>query len=178
MADTKQVYSHVPINLPDEPQHPDRKITVQHGSFGRVIARVYHTDKDNALENAGMIVDALNLTPELLEAVETAQEAIDKVFKIMDNNGNWNDAEIWLNNLAETNQAAIAKATGFKDAIASIIDLQLKAEKAELLEIAQKLCDDFGDNLQTYDAHRYMLVEELRAAIAKATPSPTTGGEE
>lgn len=52
---------------------------------------------------------------ELLEAVETAQQTIDEVFKIMDNadifdKGNWEDAEIWLNNLAETNQAALAKA--------------------------------------------------------------------
>lgn len=56
----EQVYSHSPVNLPNEPQHPDRVITVQDGNFERRIARVYHTDKDNALENAQMIVDALN----------------------------------------------------------------------------------------------------------------------
>ena len=61
MADTKQTYSHSPVNLPDEPQHPDRKITVLDGNFERVIARIYHTDKDNALENAEMIVKALAL---------------------------------------------------------------------------------------------------------------------
>ena len=61
MAPKQAAYSHSPINLPDEPQHPDRVITVQDGNFGRVIARVYHTDKNDALENAQMIVDALNL---------------------------------------------------------------------------------------------------------------------
>ena len=37
---------------------------------------------------------------------------------------------------------------------------------SDLLTAAKNLCDDFGDNLQEYDAHRYILVEELRAAIA------------
>lgn len=53
----KQIYSHSPVNE----QCPDRHITVQDGSFGRVIACVYQTDKNNALENAQMIVDALHL---------------------------------------------------------------------------------------------------------------------
>lgn len=67
MAETKQVYSHSPINLPDEPQHPDRNITVLDGNFERVIARVYQTDKDDALENAEMIVNALNLAQNWLK---------------------------------------------------------------------------------------------------------------
>ena len=51
----------------------------------------------------------------------------------------------------------------------------------ELLEAAKALCDDFGDNLKSYDIHRWVLVEELRAAIAKAetveTNNPQTRSE-
>lgn len=46
--------------------------------------------------------------------------------------------------------------------------IRLEAEKAELVEAAQNLCDDFGDNLETHDHHRFTLVEALRALLAKA----------
>lgn len=42
-----------------------------------------------------------------------------------------------------------------------------KETMLELVEAAKNLCDDFGDNLQTWDAHRFILVEALRTVIAK-----------
>ena len=47
-------------------------------------------------------------------------------------------------------------------------DLQhrLEAEKAELVEVIQELCDDFGGKFIS-QTHRYALVGKLRAALAK-----------
>lgn len=64
MADTKLIYSHSPAS---EKRWYERHITVQDGDFGRVIARVYRNpDQDSAIENADLIVDALNLYQRLI----------------------------------------------------------------------------------------------------------------
>ena len=58
-----------------------------------------------------LMVQAVNSHDQLVGAIDAAQEAIDHVFEIMDRGGDWGDAEIWLNNLAIINQAALYNVT-------------------------------------------------------------------